>query len=271
MNNFKIRPKAGNQTTGSASGKPAKNRLQTGNQTTRILPGKSAKDSQYLKRIKKEIENQPDHPRNMGIAMQAHHVISGEGMKRSQLGPTVKAYGYNINLLPNVAFIPCTLQGACYLGVQPHRGNHASKVVDQDDYIDSGEEKDYHDMVASDLQRVIDKHLRECTGDDNTVAHAGIAVLDKLSKSILKGIQHDPNNYPLTSIASHFGKYGAGCGGVDSVTGHIPLMPCPVGRNHRVDPTGERKSHGKEQTLENITFEVKSKYMLRFETKGILK
>lgn len=240
---------------------------------TSVKPGKSAKDSQYLERIKNAIEGDKKHPRNLGLRMQAHHVISGEGMKRSDLGETIKSYGYNINFLPNVAFIPCTLQGACYLGIQPHRGNHATKSGDPDDYIDSGEEADYHDIVASDMQRVIDKHTEACKGDDDDkIANDGVEVLNNLSKKILKGIQHDPKTYPLTSIARHFGKNGVGCGGVDSVTKHTdPRKLCPVGRNHLSDPAGVRPSHGAGQSPESIKFELREKYNLKFEKKGLLK
>lgn len=126
---------------------------------SKLKKGKSAKDSGYLERIKNAIKNDRSHPRNLGVRMQAHHVISGEGMIRSGKGSTVVGFGYNINFLPNLAFIPCTLQGACYLGVQPHRGNHsAASVADQDDYDDS-DHVDYHDKVASQLVEVIDRHL----------------------------------------------------------------------------------------------------------------
>jgi len=245
----------------------AKERLQ---QTTGIVPGKSAKDSTYLKRIKDAIAGELHHPRNMGIRMQAHHVISGEGMKRSGLAPVVKAYGYNINFLPNLAFIPCTLQGACYLGIQPHRGNHGGKEADQDDYVDAGEERSYHNKVSSDLQRVIDKHLQECTGDDNKVAQDGIEALDNLSKEILKGIQKRPAKYQLTSIATHFGVGGAGCGGVDSVTDHNAGTPCPVDRNHLTDAKGTRQSQAEGQKPEDIKFVLHTKYDLKFEKKGPL-
>jgi hypothetical protein len=78
--------------------------------------GNSAKDTQYLKRITEHIATDKTHPRHQGVKMQAHHIISGEGIKRSGLGKKLKEFGYNINLLPNLVFIPCTLQGACYLG-----------------------------------------------------------------------------------------------------------------------------------------------------------
>ena len=244
--------------------------------------GKAAKDSQYLKRIKNAIEGDKGHPRNKGIAMQAHHVISGEGMKRSGLSNIVESYGYDINLLENLAFIPCTLQGACYLGIQPHRGNHSfikkltalgeTGTDHQEDYIDSGEPGDYHDKVSMQLQRTMDKHSQKCTGDEDKDADDAIRRLNKLSKSILNGIQRDPDEFPLTAIAEHFGADGVGCGGVDSVTKHkSPRSRCPVGRNHRLDPAGLRLSHSKAQKKENIVYDNAEKYRLKFELREILK
>lgn len=244
--------------------------------------GKAAKDSQYLKRIKDAIEGDKGHPRNKGIAMQAHHVISGEGMKRSGLGSIVESYGYDINLLENLAFIPCTLQGACYLGIQPHRGNHSfvKKLVnlgepgtsDPENYYDTGEPMDYHGEVSARLRRVMEKHSKNCTGDDDADANAAVKILNKLSKSILNSIQNIPDVFPLTAIAEHFGKDGVGCGGVDSVTKHKhPRKPCPVGRNHLLDPAGIRPSQGKGQAREDIKYVLSEKYRLKFELKEILK
>lgn len=244
--------------------------------------GKAAKDSLYLKRIKDAIEGDNGHPRHKGIAMQAHHVISGEGMKRSGLGSLVESYGYDINLLENLAFIPCTLQGACYLGIQPHRGNHSfvKQLIKlgepgtdhQENYYDTGEPGDYHDKVAIQLQRTMDKHAKKCTGDDDKDADDAIRRLNKLSKSILSGIERAPDEFPLTAIAEHFGPDGVGCGGVDSVTKHkAPRAKCPVGRNHLTDPTGKRAAQGKGQKKENILYDNASKYRLKFELKEILK
>ena len=95
--------------------------------------GNTSKNSAYLRRIKAAIEHDKSHPRHNGVLMQAHHIISAEGMKRSRMDKKIEKFGYDINELPNLSFIPCTLQGACYLGVQPHRGNHTA-MVDQEDW-----------------------------------------------------------------------------------------------------------------------------------------
>ena len=49
--------------------------------------------------------------------MQAHHVLSGEGVRQSKIGARLVKWRYDINTEKNLVFIPSTLQGACYLGV----------------------------------------------------------------------------------------------------------------------------------------------------------
>jgi len=224
--------------------------------------GNSAKDSHYLKRIKNAIEGDKAHPRNLGVKMQAHHVISGEGMRLSKLGKKIEKYGYDINLLPNLVFIPCTLQGACYLGVQPHRGNHTA-LVDQDDYQDDLEPEDYHDLVGRRV-RELDLPLRkECPGDDPTKAEVVQTKLDKLSKDLLGLIQNKPSQAPLTEIAEHFGPRGVGCGGLDSITRAHGLHACPVERNHFYRGSDGRGSHGPGQKAEKIEYVREGKYKLK--------
>jgi hypothetical protein len=222
-----------------------------------ITLGKSAKDSKYLKRIKDAIEGDATHPRNNGVLMQAHHVISGEGMKRSGLGKKIEKFGYDINLLPNLVFIPCTLQGACYLGVQPHRGNHTAKV-DQDDYDDDSEPKSYHDIVSRKivaLQLPLDK---ACSGRDDARIQEIQGKLDSLSKDLTNMIQRKPTEAPLTNIARHFSpRNPVGCGGVDSVQSHKGLQHCAVDRLHR----GNRQ--GPTQRKENIGFRTEQPYKLK--------
>jgi hypothetical protein len=196
------------------------------------LFGTTAKDSQYLKRIKDAIEGDKDHPRNRGVKMQAHHIISGEGMRLSGLGQEIEKFGYDINLLPNLVFIPCTLPGACHLGVQPHRGNHTANV-DQDDYQDDLEPEDYHSMVA---RRVRELHLplqKEC--EKGTVDEIA-SKLDKLSHDILGLIQKAPGKAPLTDIAKHFGPRGVGCGGRSNILPGHGVTPCPCNRDHQQPP-----------------------------------
>lgn len=227
-----------------------------------ITLGKSSKDSQYLKRIKDAIEGDKDHPRNNGVKMQAHHIISGKGMGLSGLGKKVEKMGYNINLLPNLAFIPCTLQGACHLGVQPHRGNH-DVAIDQDDYEDDREPVTYHEMVAKKIQALDLPLSKECPGDHLSKAAKVVAELDGLSQTILRLIQMKPREAPLTKLAVHFGRGGVGCAGVDSVSAHHGGRACPVGRDHLFDAKAPKKSQGEGQKSEKIMYNNAEKYRLK--------
>lgn len=154
-------------------------------------------------------------------------------------------------------FIPCTLQGACYLGVQPHRGNHTA-VISQDDYDDDLEPVTYHDMVSN---RIIGLHLplaKACQGADDSRVHEIRQKLDYLSKLIISTIQNKPAEAPLTNVARHFSpRNPIGCGGVDSVTAHRGLERCAVGRMH----VGGRQSV--KQKNENITYVSEKPYKLQ--------
>lgn len=223
-----------------------------------IKLGNSSKDSKYLARIKRAIALDPAHPRHPhhGVKMQAHHLISAEGMKRSGLGKKLEKFGYDINLLPNLSFIPCTLQGACHLGVQPHRGNHTA-LVDQDDYEDDLEPMNYHKMVAKRIKKLDLPLSKECPGDNKTKSETVRNKLDKLSEDILKLIQNSPGAAPLTDIAKHF-KPGnhIGCGGVDTVTLHSGQVTCHTKRSH----AGKQ---GPSQKAEGITYNSDGKYKLK--------
>ncbi|MTV40783.1 AHH domain-containing protein [Duganella radicis] len=222
-----------------------------------IKLGNSAKDSKYLKRIKDAIEGDKSHPRNNGVKMQAHHAISAEGMKRSGLGKEIEKFGYDINLLPNLVFIPCTLQGACYLGVQPHRGNHTA-VISQDDYDDDLEPMSYHDLIGMRIRRLHLPLTKACQGADDSRVHEIRQELDRLSKDIVSMIQNKPSAAPLTNIAHHFSpRNPIGCGSVDSVSAHHGVEKCAVGRMHA------KGSQGVKQKNENITYQSETPYKLK--------
>jgi hypothetical protein len=144
-----------------------------------VLIGNSSKDSKYLSRIKKAIEGDANHPRHNGVRMQAHHIISAEGMKRSNLGRKIEKFGYDINLLPNLVFIPCTLQGACHLNVQLYRGNHSAN---QDVYDDDSEPNSYHDLVGGMIRDLKFPFSKECPGSKISDSENITSGLNNLSK-----------------------------------------------------------------------------------------
>ena len=221
--------------------------------------GNSSKDSKYLKRIKDAIEGDKEHPRHHGVKMQAHHLISAEGMKRSRLGKKIEQFGYDINLLPNLVFIPCTLQGACHLGVQPHRGNHSAVIVDQDNYDDDTEPNSYHKMIGNRVRELALPLSKECPGDKETKSGVVKQKLDKLCQDVAVLIQRKPNEAPLTAIAKEFARSShIGCGGVDSVPVHKmgDMLRCPVERNHCL-------KQGPGQKNEAIAYVSNGKYQLK--------
>lgn len=218
--------------------------------------GNTSKNSAYLRRIKAAIEHDRNHPRHNGVLMQAHHIISAKGMQISGLAKKIEKFGYDINELPNLSFIPCTLQGACHLGVQPHRGNHTA-LVDQDDYDDDLEVRDYHKMVALRIKGLKLPLDKDCPGTDTHKREKIISELSSLSKNILGLIQKNPGKAPLTDIAKHFTTSNhVGCGGVDSVSMNKGLLLCPVERNHLNRQSANQKA-------ENITYKSDRKYTLK--------
>ena len=194
----------------------------------------------YLTAINKAIDLDPfklgTHPKHKGVKMQAHHVISAKGIKISGLGKKLVGAGYNINTLNNLVFIPSTLQGACHLGVQPHRSDHTALSTtekDHDNHLLS-----YHKIVAKRIRELKRKLARACQGDNPRKSNAIIRKMGKIGLEILDGIQNTPASVPLTKVAAHFmpGKHG-GCGGKDSIKSlrrfsNAAYPKCPVGRDH---------------------------------------
>jgi hypothetical protein len=227
-----------------------------------IKAGNDSKDSKYLAAITKRIAADRGHPRHNGIKMQAHHIISAEGVKRSTKGPTLVKFGYDINCLKNLAFLPCTLQGACHLGVQPHRGNHtarnepwpgrASESVDENSYDDDAHPESYHMMVSQKVKDLVADLDRVCKGGSRDAEIVQDKV-DDLSQTILLTIYGRPNRARLTKIADSFALgQPTGCSGANSVGGHDKTKKCPADRDH----SGARGT-------ENITFKTGAPYVPR--------
>ncbi|WP_432721154.1 AHH domain-containing protein [Jeongeupia wiesaeckerbachi] len=208
--------------------------------------GNAAKDSHYLKRIKDATADMPEHPRHFGVLMQAHHIISAEGVKRSGLGKELAQFGYDINLLPNLVFIPSTLQGACHLGVQPHRGNHTALLEADEGDDDSQHPLTYHDMVKTRVAELEHLLTDNCPAEDPDRRKKIKHKMDAVSKSILALIQKAPGRAPLTRVAMPFmSGHLDGCSGVDSVSARSRVKnPCPVGRDHNMKQGPGQKSEG---------------------------
>jgi hypothetical protein len=163
--------------------------------------------------------------------MQAHHAISAAGVALSRLGRNLEEFQYDINLLPNLVFIPSTLQGACHLGVQPHRGNHIAVVSDDEDH-DEQRPAPYHVMVSIRLLEMRRLMKGKCPKSNPETIKTVKDKMDAISASIIDTIEQMPAMAPLTQVAMSFPHPSKiGCAGVDSVPTHSE-MPCPVGRDH---------------------------------------
>lgn len=217
-----------------------------------LLRGNTSKDSQYLRMMNGRIKAMASHPKHMGIRMQAHHILSADGIKLSGLGGKLEEFGYDINLAPNLVFLPCTLQGACHLGIQPHRGNHTAisdkpprLASEEEDYDDDEHPRSYHRMIAKKVEMLKLPIDKACAGNDDPARGQVKSKMDRLSKDVLLMICNAPNLARLTEVADHFTKGNlVGCGGVDSVSDHRGKHNCPTNRNHKGrQGSGQRQEH----------------------------
>lgn len=222
--------------------------------------GNVGKDGKYLGRIKRATDERiaPSHPRHHGVKMQAHHILSAEGVKMSGLGPKLEKLGYDINLEPNLVFLPSTLQGACHLGVQLHRGNHTAKVAVSELDDDADHPKNYHKLVKLMMEEIGAAIEDACGGKDAAARRKIIREMDRLSAKVLWWIQHRPRKAPLTDIALSFQPEASkGCGCADSVPGHRrSIDDCGVGRDHYA-----QQSRG--QAIERISLPKVAAYSLK--------
>lgn len=227
-------------------------------------------DSDYRRAMVAAIAHMPGHPRRQGVEMQAHHLISGKAIK--MLSPGVRKnleyFNYNINTTKNLVYLPYTLQGACHLGVQPHRGDHSAKVS-QDMFDDDSDVPDtYHKKVRNRLSELAPLINKSCPGDCSKAELSKLVEkvgdrLNGVSLMTLQMIQNIPPEAPLTKLYQYFQPgHSVGCAGVDSVNGHgknhedHAKHRCGVGRNHL-------KNQRVGQDKENILYVSDGKYQLK--------
>ncbi|NSY35488.1 hypothetical protein DS891_18280 [Pseudoalteromonas sp. JC28] len=156
------------------------------------IEGMVDKDKKYRDRLIANIKHKKDHPFHNGIHMAAHHLISKEAVNVAQLGSLLIHRGYNINLVENLVFLPSTLQGACQLRVQLHRGDHTYALPKQEAY---------HDQVASGINK-IKSDLKKCTPRTQKDTSEIQNILDLESKAILKKVAEF--RVPLSSVFRNF-------------------------------------------------------------------
>jgi hypothetical protein len=204
----------------------------------------------YRKKIEDANQNDPHHPMNKNVSMQVHHLISRKGVRSARMIGKLKQLGYDINDIDNLVSLPCTVQGACHLKVQLHRGDHTAPFDDDDnEETDDDHPMTYHRKVKSLLLKNV--RMKDICDDSKPSVQRQI---NRLSKKMLRRIQR--YNVALSSIHRNF-VMGTrkGCCGKNDVDGTKKSgKPCPVTRNHYLrEGPGQRK--------EEIEF--KGTYILR--------
>lgn len=204
--------------------------------------------SKYLRTLK-SLTMSLSHPRNQGVRMQAHHLISEYGVSLTEHGDRLEDLGYDINEAKNLVFIPSTLQGACMLHVQPHRGNHDHDDDEDDD--DGDHDPSYHEQVKKLIDGAMPEIRKACEKKSGNTKKVVQEAMDEISATLALLIQTKPRKARLTKLYANYGLgCTTGCGGVDNVTPHKGIKvydKCPVNRNH----TGRQAV---EQRKENIKY-----------------
>ena len=219
----------------------------------------------YLRRIKTATKSMSKHPRKHGIKMQAHHIISAIGVELALKSDDLRQLGYDINDLNNLVFIPCTLQGACHLRTQLHRGDHKKDDpfgMPDPDAADSDNDHPpfYHLKIKKKVKNLFIEH-NLCKSNTKQVQD----IMNELSGLLLKKI--NDFSLHLTAISTNFKSGNEGCMGVDNVPSEkdknyqsLRATKCPVGRDHQLR-TDHQHTHGPHQKNEKITYK-KGKYTL---------
>ena len=190
---------------------------------------------QYRQRIERAVKNDDSHPINNGVKMQAHHLLSAKGVQLASLGNDLKKLGYDINVLENLVLLPYSLQAACHMNVQLHRGDHRDSDADHP--------FTYHERVKIELAK-IEQFIDACKGcgsgaETERTRKRVQAKLDQKSKILLLLIKK--YKVKLTRISKDFEAGARGCGGRTGVS-ESPLDACPYHRDHSDDQSAGFKS-----------------------------
>ncbi len=154
--------------------------------------------------------------------MQAHHLISTSAVKDTKMEVLLEDIrGYDINHHKNLVFLPGTLQGACHLSVQPHRGDHTTPIEeDIDDIYDDDEDHPdaYHRKIFKRL-KAIEPEIRSCEDNTEKSVEETYKILNRTSSVILSFIRNF--KLPLTNIFEDFlNDSDIGCGNCIDVKEH---------------------------------------------------
>lgn len=201
----------------------------------------SKKGSKYRKDLLEAVGEDPSHPINQGIHMEAHHLVSSEGVKLSGMVQLLKDTNYNINVVKNLVFLPATLPGACHLEVQVHRGDHYCYEGAPEEDDDDLHPRNYH-LEVRDMVKRMKKHIKKCDTDCQRNSEKAQKIMNKLSQQILEMIAD--YEVPLSPVYKSF-KNGqpVGCKNVINIKEHAAASgECAAGREHEGEEHPKFKS-----------------------------
>jgi hypothetical protein len=133
--------------------------------------------------------------------------LSKKAAKKSGVKPVLESYGYDINKIGNLVALPCTLDGACHLEVQLHRGDHTSFTDNDDEHPTP-----YHVHVMDIMQKAVEFIEKNCESGSSAKVQAR---MDNRSEGVLEDIE---NFYiRLTRVHKCFKHKEIGCNGKSSV------------------------------------------------------
>ena len=199
------------------------------------------KNSSYRRhlydRVEKKFKN--THPIFQGIKMQAHHIISADGVKDIVGKNFLINADYDIDHVKNLAFIPCAFEGACHLGTQLHRGNHTS-TIDlykdiEDDYSDDDHPDSYHVTVGRLVSRILKNATKDCIDKKNEVVDL-LGEMEDIADEIIQLINRFSSDAQLTKAYQTFDTEGElksiGCSNATKMDDHNTKQPCRSHRDH---------------------------------------
>lgn len=194
------------------------------------------KSSNYRTKLYDSVDD--DHLVKNGVKMQAHHLISADGVKNVENRELMIEAEYDINKLENLVFIPCTFDGACHLGVQLHRGNHTSTSDYSDldeEYDDDEHPRDYHATVKMLVEEALQELSKDCI-DKERERKTLLTTLDEISDDLVDMINRFSKKAQLTRVYYAFKKSGEysliGCSGATKMDDHREGVACPHDRDH---------------------------------------
>jgi hypothetical protein len=202
------------------------------------MSGNTKKDSKYLKRITEaiaEFEDHPKHSKNAGINMQAHHLISEQGLSKATYLEQIDHLGYDINVLENLVFMPTDPFDACHMGVQVHRSGHTSKINTSND-PDDDHPKSYHEVIETYINAISDDvdDICENRASENKKRERIQRTMNSISKNILKEIR--AFKLKLTSSANNFDPSSKiGCSNFNNIQKDRPTTNCKLNRTHNTE------------------------------------